>query len=373
MSDSVNLSGNKSHWPRVYRNNKNLTETVEESATTVTFNVIASSRLESFLLGQFAAHSQNAWHEVDDELHKGMRNHCKQPSLEQIIHFRIILLVPYRLALHDSKGRHIQDVETFAEMAQIVEESYEPGCHRNNRKVEYLSNAANVLQTADANLSWFPRFGKKPGKTTVNPGEADVGAPGSQTNKRGFKVPVPSTDTALEIMISERKYNCLRSNTLNTLHFAYPKFNEKAFFSNGYDKNMNLRGLRAKIQREGFVPIPFHELTLDQVKQLIQRFPHNMFLEVPVSNRMSHLIGIVTKDNAVHVIDGNHPQEKPFLFTEEHFGWIRGKHNRKVKGFLFFPGGNTWKRLGCVGINPVPDREREHVKSFIGELKSRGQ
>ena len=113
-----------------------------------------------------------------------------------------------------------------------------------------------------------------------------TGAPRSQTNKRGFKVLVPSTDTALERRISEKKYNCLRSNTLNTLHFAYPKFNEEAFFSNGYDENMNLKGLMMKIQRDGFVTVLFHELTLDQVKQLIQCFPHNMLLEVPVSKQM---------------------------------------------------------------------------------------
>ena len=179
-----------------------------------------------------------------------------------------------------------------------------------------------MLPTADANLSWFPRFTKKPGRTKRKQGTTLTGAPRSQTNKRGFKVPVPSSDRALERGISETKYNCLRSNTLNTLHFAYPQFNEKAFLSNGYDKDMNLKGLMMKIQKEGFVTVLFHDLTLDQVKQLIQCFPHNMLLEVPVSKQMSHLIGIVTKDNAVHVIDGNHPQGKPFLFTEEYFGWI---------------------------------------------------
>ena len=90
MPDSVNLSGNKSHWLRVYRNNKNLTETVEESATNVTFDVIASSRLESFLLGKIPESRHNAWHKVDDQLREGTRKHCKQPSLDQIHHFRII-------------------------------------------------------------------------------------------------------------------------------------------------------------------------------------------------------------------------------------------------------------------------------------------
>ena len=148
------------------------------------------------------------------------------------------MLVPYRLTLHECKCRFIQGVETFAEMVQMTEESFAPGCYLNHHRVENLSSAANVLPTADANLSWFPRFGKKPpDKTTVEPGTTEQPTvPRSQTNKRRVKVPVLSTDMALERGFSKKKYNCLRSNTLNTLHFAYPKFNEKAFSSNSYDK-----------------------------------------------------------------------------------------------------------------------------------------
>ena len=80
------------------------------------------------------------------------------------------------------------------------------------------------------------------------------------------------------------------NQTVNTFKFAFEGFDKDKFLLNDFNNDMGFKGLIGKMKSEGFDIHYFKALTIDQIRALSQRFPHNILLEVDMTIKLLHIM-----------------------------------------------------------------------------------
>ena len=106
-------------------------------------------------------------------------------------------------------------------------------------------------------------------------------------------------------------------------------------FRNAVDCNSLMKHMQSTFRR---FKVSVKGIT--KIKELLEKFSMCFLLELEVYLGKNHVIGIVPKNGKNNVIDGAHPDQKPFLLTDDNMKWVshgRDSNTIQLIGFMFWP------------------------------------